>query len=96
MAALELSQNKQHQLVTGELAAALKIAMCALSDIANSKGVLETLKAKKKASEAMKSIQYLCEWMPGRPDPFDIERLGDLEKDFFHIMHSVQNQEPKP
>lgn len=96
MAALDLSQNKQHQCIVGELAAALNIAMCALNDIANSKGALETLKAKKKASEAVKSIQKLGEWMLGRPDPFDKERLDDLEKDFSHIMHSVQNHKAKP
>lgn len=94
--ALLLVQNPQHQLITGELAAALNIAMEALNNISNSKGVLEPLSAKKKASEAMKSIQELSEWMPGRPNPFDKERLNDLEKDFFHIMHSTQNKGSKP
>lgn len=94
--ALLLAQNPQHQLITGELAAALNIAMNALNDIANNKGAFDALKAKKKASEAIKYIQELGKWMPGRPDPFDKGRLDDLEKDFSHILHSVQKGKSKP
>lgn len=91
MASLELGQNVQHQFLIGELASALNIAMNALSDIADRNGILESMKAKKKASQAIKSIQDLGEWIPGR-DPFNKERLEDLQKDFFHIRHFNQSQ----
>ncbi len=90
--ALDLANNKQHQFLMGELAAALKIALNALSDIADGGGILSTITAKKTASEAITLIEALandkgyCAAMRKR-NPYDMDRLSDLETEFFHIRH---------